>query len=178
MTGGATNLIAALRSWVAEPFFWYAVALPGVLSVAVALRRRPEALANVGIWLAATGLSVASAYTNIRGWVGLPLDPFGVYALPIFPVAYLIAGRYRVATRSVAFSGTFASLLATDLVVVGQRWLTSSADAWDTLVGIGAGQPMDGLVVAPAGAWVAAWLVAGMQRRGVPMRIFRSRMGG
>lgn len=178
MTGGETNLMAGLQSWWSQPHFWYAVALPATLAVIVALRHRPETLANLGIWLVATLFSVASAYTSIRPLLGLAPDPYGVYTLPLFPIAYLIAGRYRVASRSVCFSGTFASMLATDLAVFGQRWAVGSADAWDTLVGIGAGRPVDGLVVAPLGAWVVAWLVGGMQRRGVEMRIFRSRRRG
>lgn len=161
---------------MAEPYFWYAVAIPAALVLAVAMRHRNDVGRNGGIWAVATILTVVSAYTGIRELVGFPPDPYGVYALPVFPVAYLIAGQYVIANAAVCAAGTFASLLATDLAVFGQRWVVGSADAWGSLVGIGAGRPIDGLVAVPAGAWAVARLVARLQRRGVPLRIFRSRL--
>ncbi len=165
-----------LLAWTSQPYFWFAVALPACLAVVAARRRRQDVLANLGVWLVATMLTIASAYAEIRPLLGLAPDIHGIYAVPVFPVVYLAAGTYRTASRSVCFSGTFTSLLTTDLMVFGQHWLKGSEDAWPTLVGIGAGRPVDGLVVASVGTWVVAWLVAGMQRCGVPLRIFKSRL--
>ncbi len=165
-----------LLAWTSQPHFWFAVALPAVLAGLAARHRAQEMRANLDVWLLATILTLASAYTELRPLIGLAPDPYGVYALPLFPAAYLAAGKYRVASRAVCFCGTFASLLATDLIVCAQRWLTGSGDAADSLVGVGAGRPVDGLIVGPVGAWVAAWLVAELQRRGTPLRIFRSRL--
>lgn len=165
-----------LLLWTSQPYFWFAVALPALLAGIAARLRSQDVRANLDVWLLATTLTIASAYTELRPLIGLAPDPYGVYALPVFPVAYLVAGKYRVASRAVCFAGTFASLLATDLIVFAQRWLAGSADAGDTLVGIGAGRPIDGHLVAPVGAWVTAWLVAGLQRRGTPLRMFRSRL--
>lgn len=172
-----TSLLAALQDWWSQPYFWFAVALPATLATAAGLRNRRETIANLNVWFLATLLTVASAYAGIRSLLGLPGGPNDIYALPLFPAAYLIAGRYRVADAGVCFAGTFASLIATDLIVFSQRWAAAgSADAWATFVGIGAGRPVDGLVVGPVGAWVVAWLVGRMQRRGVQMRVFRSRL--
>lgn len=170
------DLLVALQNWWSQPHFWFAVALPALLATIAARRHRPEMLANLGVWLVGTALSVASAYSNLRPLLGLAPDPYGVYALPIFPVAYLIAGRYRVASRGLCAAGTFLSLLAVDVVVAVQRFAAGAPDAAATVVGIGARQPVDGLIVVPLGAALAAWQVGRLQRQGVDLRLFKSRL--
>ncbi len=159
-----------------EPHFWFAVALPAAIALVIAWRNHAELWRNAGIWVVATTLTVGSAFVDIRSFLGLTHDPFGVYAFPLFLVVYLVAGRYRTASAAVCFAGTFASLLVTDLVVFAYQWSVGAPDAIDTLVGIGAGKPVDGLLFASAGAGVAASLVRAMERQGVEMRLFRSRM--
>lgn len=87
-------------------------------------------------------------------------------------VAYLAGGQYRTANPGVCFAGTFAGLLLTDLAVSAQRWMVDAPDATAALIGIGAGQPLDGLILAP----IAAAAVDTLQTRWAEIRMFRSRM--
>lgn len=168
--------LEAITHWTAQPHFWFAVGLPAAVSLMIAIRNREEVVRNAGVWVAGTMLTIASAYADIRPLLGLPRDPFGVYAVPVFLLAYLAAGRYRVANPAFCVAGTFASLLAADLVIFGHRLIVGAPGAFEALAGIGAGKPLDGLLLAPLGGWAAASVGGALQLRGVPMRLFRSRI--
>lgn len=160
---------------MAEPHFWYAVVLPSLLSGYAVFRFRGEADANAGIWLLSSAVSLVSVYAGLREWVGLDGDA-GVYALPVFPVAYLVAGRYREANPVLCAAGTYLSLLLV-IVLVSVLWLmVAPAEPGPALRSIGEGSPINALLVIPVAAGLITWIVARLQRGGVEMRLFRSRL--
>lgn len=160
---------------MAEPHFWYAFLLPTAFSLWIVVRGRDEASANAAIWLLSTLASTVSVYAGLREWIGLGSD-VGVYALPVFPVAYLLAGRYRRANPALCAAGTYLSLLLV-IVLTSALWIVvAPVEAGLSLGSIGAGTPINALLVIPVAAGLIAVLVARLQRDGVEMKLFRSRL--
>lgn len=72
-------------------------------------------------------------------------------AMPFFPAVYLLFGRFMLPSPSLAYAGTFLSLLATDFVSVTSHWLTDPLGHPLSyhFSGIGGAGLVDGLVVLP-----------------------------
>lgn len=57
-------MFAALRDCFSQPYFWFVAVLPIALATIAALHHRHELPANRAIWLVATLLAMASAFTS------------------------------------------------------------------------------------------------------------------
>jgi len=147
--GGSPNL--AIRM---EPHSIFVVIIPSLIAAVVLVSKRNAVRDNGQVFLISIALSALQGRPEIQSVYAIAGygQELTAHGLPIFLVLYLVFGRFAAPSAFVAWSGTFISLMVTDLAFSYFLWASGSNELEYLLSGIGGGRWHDGLVVLPISA--------------------------